>query len=193
MTALILCRDGRTDWNDLGRYQGQTDVPLNEEGRRQARALAELLHAEPLDAVYSSDLTRAADTARENARLHALPVRTDVRLRETAQGRWEGLTVPEIHARDADLHRRWESAPLSVTLPGGESIEDVRKRAQAALRQIIERHRGGLVCVVTHKVVLTVMRCDLTGEPLEPALRRLPGNASFERVEVPAGFVQRST
>ena len=188
MTAVILCRHGRTDWNDLGRYQGQTDVPLNEEGWRQARALAQLLRAEPLDAVYSSDLARAADTAREIARLHELAVRTDARLREIDQGRWEGLTVAEIHARDADLHRRWESAPLAVTLPGGESIAEGRQRALAALRDIVGRHPGGLICLVTHKVVLTILRCELTGDPLEPALRRLPANASFERVQVPASF-----
>ena len=185
MTALILCRHGRTDWNDLGRYQGQTDVPLNDEGCRQARALAELLHTEPIAAVYASDLSRAADTAAAIARLHALPVRRDPRLREIHQGEWEGLTVAEIHLRDRELHARWEAAPLSVTLPGGESIADVRQRALAALGDMVSAHPSELVCVVTHKIVLTILRCELTGEPLEPALRRLPANASFEVVEVP--------
>jgi broad specificity phosphatase PhoE len=63
----------------------------------------------------------------------------------------------------------------------------------AAVRAMTERYPSGLLCVVTHKVVLTVIRCELTGEPLEPALRRLPANASFERVEVPEEFVRRST
>ena len=186
MTALILCRHGRTDWNDIGRYQGQTNVPLNDEGRRQAAALAELLRAEPLDAVYSSDLARALDTAAAIARLHGLTVQPDARLREIDQGRWEGLTVPEIHARDAKLHAQWEAAPLTVRLPGGESVRDVEQRALAAVREVVARYPDGLVCFVTHKVVLTVIRCALTGQPLEPALRRLPSNASFERVEVPA-------
>jgi broad specificity phosphatase PhoE len=188
LTALILCRHGRTDWNDLGRYQGQTDVPLNAEGRRQARFLAEALRAEPIGAIYASDLARAVDTATEIARFHGLPVQRDARLREIDQGRWEGLTVAEIRERDAELHRRWESEPLAVTLPGGESVEDVQRRSLAALREILARHRGSLICLVTHKVVLTVIRCALTGAPLEQALRRLPANASFERIDVPGAW-----
>jgi broad specificity phosphatase PhoE len=165
---------------------GPDRYPLNEEGWQQARFLAETLRSEPIDAVYASDLARAADTAEEIARPHRLDVRRDARLREIDQGRWEGLTVPEIHRRDAALHARWEAAPLSVRLPGGESIADVQERALAALREILERHAGGLICLVTHKVVMTIMRCHLTGEPLEPALRRLPANASFERIDLAA-------
>jgi signal transduction histidine kinase len=103
VTVLLLCRHGRTDWNDLGRYQGQTDVPLNKLGRQQAQALAQLLRSEPIGAVYSSDLSRAADTASEIARFHGLEVRRDARLREINQGRWEGLTVRQIRERDAAL------------------------------------------------------------------------------------------
>ena len=188
MTALILCRHGRTDWNDEGRYQGQTDVSLNAVGRQQARFLAQALRLEPIEAVYSSDLSRAADTAVEIARFHDLSVHRDARFREIDQGRWEGLTVAEIHERDACLHRRWEAEPLAVALPGGESVADVRRRALAALRDVVRRHSGGLICLVTHKVVLTIVRCALTGENLEQALRRLPANASFEQVGVPAAF-----
>lgn len=184
MTALILCRHGRTDWNDAGRYQGQTDVPLNAEGWRQARFLAEALRSEQISAIYTSDLSRAADTAVEIAYFHELPVHRDPRLREINQGRWEGLTVAEIRARDAELHRRWEAEPQSVTLPGGESVADVKKRALAALDEMLARHTG-LICLVTHKVVLTVIRCALTSAPLDQALRRLPANASVERIEVP--------
>ncbi len=191
MTSLILCRHGRTDWNDLGRYQGQTDVPLNEEGWEQARQVAMTLQAERIDAVYTSDLRRASDTAQEIARVRGLVACEDPRLREIDQGRWEGLTVEQIRERDADLHARWVAEPLAVTLPEGESIADVRERALAAVGDIIERHAGGSICLVTHKVVMTIVRCELTGEPLEPALRHLPENVSYERVAVPAWFERR--
>lgn len=188
MTALLLCRHGRTDWNDLGRYQGQTDVPLNDLGRQQARFLAQTIRSEPLTAVWTSDLLRAADTAEQIALVHGLVARRDPRLREIDQGEWEGLTVAQIHERYAELHLRWERAPLGVRPPGGETIEDVRRRAVAALRELVREEPDGLVCVVSHKVVMTILRCELTGEPLEPALRRFPANASFERVEVPGCF-----
>lgn len=185
MTSLILCRHGRTDWNEQGRYQGQTDTPLNAEGRRQASVLAELLRDEPIAAIYASDLARAADTAVAIARLHGVRVRRDPRLREIYQGEWEGLTAAEIRLRYAELLDCWEAAPLGITLPGGESIADVQRRSIAALREILARHGPEMVCIVTHKVTLTVIRCELTGEPLEPALRRLPPNASFEVLEIP--------
>ena len=187
MTALLLCRHGRTDWNDEGRYQGQSDVPLNEQGLQQARFLAETLRGEPIAAVYASDLARAADTAAAIAAVQGLPVIRDRRLREIDQGRWEGLTVSEIRERDPELHSRWELEPLSVRLPEGESLADVRARALEALADIVRAYPRELVCLVSHKVVMTILRCELTGEPLEPALRRFPGNASFERVEVPDG------
>jgi phosphoserine phosphatase len=188
VTSLILCRHGRTDWNEQGRYQGQIDVPLNLEGREQARFLGQTLRGESIDAVYASDLSRAVDTAAEIARYHGLPVRRDPRLREINQGEWEGLTVNRIHDGWADLHRRWESAPLSVTLPGGESVADVRARALASLDELLTTYPRGLLCLVTHKVVMTVIRCAVTGDPLEQALRRLPANASFERIDVPRDF-----
>lgn len=182
VTSLILCRHGRTDWNEAGRYQGQTDVPLNALGRRQAKFLAQTLRSEPIAAVYASDLSRAAETAAEIARYHALEVRLDPRLREIDQGRWEGLTLAEILQQDAALHARLEADPLTVRRPGGESVQDVSQRVVAVLEEIEHEQPDGLVCVVSHKVALTVLRCELTGEPLAPALRRLPPNAGFERV-----------
>jgi phosphoserine phosphatase len=188
VTSLILCRHGRTDWNDQGRYQGQIDVPLNAEGWEQARFLGQTLRGEAIEAVYASNLSRAVDTAAEIARYHGLPVRRDTRLGEINQGKWEGLTVNQIHDGWAELHRRWESTPLAVTLPGGESVADVQRRALEALAELLKEHPQGLLCLVTHKVVMTVIRCAVTGDSLEPALRRLPANASFERIDLPAGF-----
>jgi broad specificity phosphatase PhoE len=187
VTALLLCRHGQTDWNELGRYQGQTDVPLNAMGWDQARRLAALLAMEPLVAVFASDLSRAADTAREIARFHDLEVQADARLREINQGSWEGLTIEEIRRQDPDLLNWWERHPLQVTLPGGESIGDVQARALPLVDEIARSYPEGLVCVVSHKVVITVIRCALTGDPLEAALRHLPANASFERIELATG------
>src|SRR5581483_2208896 len=99
MTTLLLSRHGETDWNREGRWQGWADPPLNEVGREQARALAETLRTTAFDAVYSSDLRRAHETARIVAAPHGVAVVTGPGLREIDVGSWSGLTRAEIEAR----------------------------------------------------------------------------------------------
>src|SRR5579884_3458376 len=135
MTTLLLVRHGETDWNADGRLQGQTDRPLSDYGRRQARQLAEELEGEELEAIYSSDLVRARETAEIVGERLGLPVELDPDLREKDWGSWEGLTAVE---RD-----RVEFV--------GESTEAHQGRMLRALLRISERHAGrGRVLVVTH-------------------------------------------
>src|SRR5881275_129291 len=102
MTTLLLARHGETDWNREGRWQGWADPPLNETGRDQARQLAELLRSTPFDAVYSSDLQRAHETALIVAEPHTVPVLVDRGLREIDIGSWSGLTRSQIDERFPD-------------------------------------------------------------------------------------------
>ncbi len=135
MTTLLLVRHGETDWNADGRLQGQTDRPLSDYGRRQARQLAEELVDEELEAIYASDLARARETADIVGERLGLPVALDPQLREKDWGTWEGLTAVE---RD-----RVEFV--------GESTEAHSERMLHALRRISERHPGDArVLVVTH-------------------------------------------
>jgi probable phosphoglycerate mutase len=135
VTILLLVRHGETDWNADGRLQGQTDRPLSDFGRRQARQLAEELDGETIEAIYSSDLARARETAEIVGERVGLAVALDPGLREKDWGTWEGLTAVE---RD-----RVEFV--------GESTEAHRERILQTLRRISERHPGdGRVLVVTH-------------------------------------------
>ena len=135
MTTLLLVRHGETDWNAVGRLQGHTDRPLSDYGRRQARRLAEELADEKLEAIYSSDLVRARETAEIVGERLGLEVVLDPDLREKDWGTWEGLTSVE---RDC------------VEFVG-ESTEAHQERILRALRRISERHPGaGRVLVVTH-------------------------------------------
>jgi broad specificity phosphatase PhoE len=132
---LLLVRHGETDWNAEGRLQGHTDRPLSDYGRRQARRLAEELVGEELEAIYSSDLARAHETAEIVGERLGLPVALEPDLREKDWGTWEGLDAVE---RD-----RVEFV--------GESTEAHQERMLRALRRIAERHPGdGRVLVVTH-------------------------------------------
>jgi broad specificity phosphatase PhoE len=135
VTTLLLVRHGETDWNADGRLQGQTDRPLSDYGRSQARRLANELADDELEAIYSSDLARARETAEIVGERLGLPVLLDPDLREKDWGTWEGLTAVE---RD-----RVEFV--------GESTEAHQQRTLRALRRISELHRGdGRVLVVTH-------------------------------------------
>ena len=135
MTTLLLVRHGETDWNAEGRLQGHTDRPLSDYGRRQARRLAEELEGEELEAIYSSDLARAHETAEIVGERLGLPVALEPDLREKDWGTWEGLNAVE---RD-----RVEFV--------GESTEAHQERMLQVLRRIAERHPGdGRVLVVTH-------------------------------------------
>jgi len=147
VTALLLVRHGETDWNAEGRLQGQTDTPLNDYGRRQARGLAEQLAGERLDAVYASDLARARETAEILAGPLGLPVELDAGLREKNWGNWEGLTSTE---RDRVVYV-------------GESTQAHRERTLAALHRIADRHPGGRVLVVTHGGSIRRIQAAATG------------------------------
>ena len=142
MTTILLARHGETDWNRDHRVQGHSDTLLNDAGRAQARALAAELAGETIDAVYSSDLARAHETARilaESRGLHVITVRD---LRERHFGTWEGLTDDEVLAR----------FPHAADRPWGdaETQEEMGERVFAALRRIGEAHPDQRVLVVSH-------------------------------------------
>lgn len=142
MTTILLVRHGETDWNLERRVQGHTDRPLNETGRGQANALAEVLEGEPLDAVYSSDLVRAHETARIVAERKGLDVTAIPELRERDFGTWEGLTDGEILERFPHAqHGPWGDA---------ESREEMFRRVHEALQRIAVAHPRGRVLVITH-------------------------------------------
>jgi broad specificity phosphatase PhoE len=159
MTTILLARHGETDWNVDRRVQGHSDTPLNDKGRGQARALAEELAGEPIDAVYSSDLLRAHETARIVAEQRGLDVTAIRDLREKNFGTWEGLTDVEINERfPQTLDLSWRD------WGDGETRQEMADRVLAALHRIAETHPGQRVLVVSHggplRAVLQHCRID---------------------------------
>jgi 2,3-bisphosphoglycerate-dependent phosphoglycerate mutase len=183
-TELLLVRHGQTDWNLEGRYQGKSDVALNEAGRRQAERIAEDLAARRIDAIYSSALSRSLETARAIAARHGLEAIPDPRLNEIDQGEWEGVVVTEIAERHPELFAQWGRDPRGVRPPGGESIREVHDRVIGAVEQIARRHPGGTVCLVSHKTAIVVIRSHYRGLDLPEQMGSMPGNASWESIEV---------
>ena len=155
---LLLARHGLTDWNIERRYQGQTDVPLNETGRRQARALARRLAGEEIDAIYASDLRRAWETAQYIAGRHTCPLQPDPRLREMCFGVWEGLTYDEISRMYPEALAAWVASPDSPP-PGGEPLGQVVQRVDEMLAALRKTHRRQTVVLVAHGGLLQVLLC----------------------------------
>ena len=142
VTTILLARHGETDWNRDHRVQGHTDVPLNEEGRRQARALSDRLDGQVFGAVYSSDLLRASETAAILAEPRSLDVRKLESLREKNFGTWEGLTDAEVHERFGDPGPGgWEDA---------ETMDEMASRTLDAILGIGASHSDETVLVITH-------------------------------------------
>ncbi|HZP90612.1 MAG TPA: histidine phosphatase family protein [Actinomycetota bacterium] len=178
MTTILLVRHGETDWNLHRRVQGHADTPLNDTGRAQARALGDELAGEPIDAVYSSDLMRAHETARLVAEPRGLDVTAIRDLRERHFGTWEGLTDEEIFARFPEAREGpWGD---------GETRDEMTDRVLGALRRIADSHPGSRVLVVSHggplRSVLT--HCGIDG------VGRIE-NCHVVRIEIVDGVLRR--
>jgi len=190
-TRIVAIRHGQTDWNAQARLQGHTDVPLNAEGRAQAARLAEALRGEALDAVYTSDLARARDTAQAVAAAGGAPLRLEPALRERAFGRFEGVTRDEIARRWPDDAERWRRREPGYAPPdGGEALTDFHARCIAAATRLAAAHPGGAIALVAHGGVLDSLYRAATGVPLDAPRSWILANASINRLLYHgAGFV----
>ncbi|MGA9375289.1 MAG: bifunctional RNase H/acid phosphatase [Mycobacterium sp.] len=163
-TRLLLLRHGQTELSVERRYSGRGNPALTELGRNQAEAAAKFLGARRgVDAVLSSPLQRAHETAAVAAKELGLDVTVDDDLIETDFGVWEGLTFSEAAQRDPDLHTNW-LRDTGVTPPGGESFETVARRVRRARNRIVEQYAGSTVLVVSHVTpIKTILRLALDG------------------------------
>jgi broad specificity phosphatase PhoE len=180
VTTLLLARHGETDWNSERRWQGHADQPLNEAGREQARELAESLLRRGIDAVYSSDLLRAHETARIVADRLGLPVAVDAGLREVDVGDWAGRVHSEIESIDPEGFDRWQAGGKGWN--GGESYEQMGERVVASLLRIAERHPGGTLLIVSHGG--SIRACRATAAGLAYATSRVSAIGSMANCEV---------
>ena len=190
MTELLLIRHGETDFNREGRFQGWTDAPLNDRGRRQAERLAAQLARERIDALHCSDLLRTRQTAAPSALALGLPALPDARLREQHFGILEGLSFAEVRALHAEPFERWARFDARYALPGGESTHDFHLRALDAVRDIAARHAGGRIALVTHGGVLDMVWRAARGLPLDGPRACLIPNAGLNRLTVDAARLE---
>lgn len=159
---IILVRHGQTEYNAIGRYQGHMQIPLNDQGMRQARQVCQRLQRQSIDAIYSSDLIRCIQTITPLAQATKISVQLDERLREIDVGLWEHLTIPEIAATYPGNYAAYRNAPGHTVHVGGESYAQMQARALSALEAIVAQHQPDqTICIATHGGTIRAIVCAL--------------------------------
>jgi len=181
-TRIIALRHGETAWNVDTRIQGKLDIALNETGRWQARRAANALASEVIDAVYSSDLLRAWDTACMIANATCQSVQAVQALRERGFGIFEGKTFTEIEATWPEQTLLWRQRDPLWKPEGGESLQELRERIELSISTLAERHQGQQIVLVAHGGVLDVLYRLATRQDLQAPRSWNLGNATINRL-----------
>ena len=189
ITRVLAIRHGETAWNVDTRIQGQLDIPLNETGRWQAHRLALAMAEESIDALYSSDLLRALQTAQAVSSGCGLNIVTDAGLRERGFGEFEGLTFKEIEQRWPEQSERWRKRDPTFGPLGGEALADFYARSITTVTQLASAHPGQTIAVVAHGGVMDCLYRAATRLGLQAPRSWQLGNASINRLlYTPQGF-----
>ena len=177
-------RHGESEWNCIGRYQGQADAPLSQLGISQARALGERLQSEHLDAIFTSPLERAARTAHEIARFHPqVPFQEAPALMEIHHGEWQGLMFDEVQARYGNGLLEWRMHPTRAQFPQGESFSNILKRVLDFKDRLVAEYAERTVLFSTHDVVVKILVADALGMNMDRINRIWVTNASISVIE----------
>ncbi len=168
VTRVILVRHGETPYNKVSRYQGWTDVPLNETGIKQAEALAEYLKDVPIDVFISSPLQCAYLTTQKVAELHGMQIEyTDPRLREINYGDWAKKYTKDLEKKYPQQFALWKRKPWLVIHPNGESLQELGDRARAALNDAVARYPGKTIFIGAHSYLNGALICNVLDLSLE--------------------------
>lgn len=164
MTRLILIRHGQSEANEQNRFAGQTNVPLTELGKIQAKSAAEYItKREKIDKIYSSDLQRAHDTALPVSELTGLPINDVKGLREICAGVWEGMTVADIAEQYETEFNVWRNDFSNAHLPEGESVQNVYERVVPFVKQIARENNGLTLVLTSHATPIRAVLCNAQG------------------------------
>ena len=186
MVRLLIVRHGYSLTNKDKKYTGQTDVPLDRIGHLQAEAAARYIAEKyKVDAIYSSDLCRAVETARPLSERLSLPIYKDARLREYFMGEWEGMGFAEAKEKFSETAAILKSEPWRVRYDGGESMDEVFMRIRGFMEEILRENEGKTVAVVSHGgAIRQILRYVMHLPPERCSEIPQPANASISELEV---------
>lgn len=183
MTRIFFVRHGQTGWNASFRYQGQTDIELNEFGLAQAELVAHRLKREQIKLIVTSDLCRAKVTAEKVAEVCGVPLRIEPAFREINFGLWEGQTYDAVRKRWPDLLEKLYTSPDEIVIPGGESFNQVQVRAMAAVRQLIKEFHNESIVVLSHGATIRTIICNALNLGLNQVWNLRQDNTAVNLIE----------
>ncbi|MDY6857480.1 MAG: histidine phosphatase family protein [Thermodesulfobacteriota bacterium] len=164
MTRVILVRHGETDWNKEQVFRGRIDLPLNSSGLQQARKTGEVLSRQRIEAIYSSPLSRAIQTANGIAQFHShINIKEAKGFIDIDFGKWQGMPHKDVQNEFKDLYGIWQRKPQNLKMPSGEGLDDVKLRAMESLNNILRSHVSETVVIISHRVVNKVVLCAILG------------------------------
>ncbi|MGB3535481.1 MAG: histidine phosphatase family protein [Microcoleaceae cyanobacterium] len=187
---LLLVRHGETDWNRNGQFQGQIDIPLNDNGRKQGSKAAEFLKDVQINFAVTSPMSRPKETAELILKYHQnLELQLEDEFKEISHGLWEGRYEPEIEQSYPGLLNQWKTEPETVQMPEGENLEQVWNRVDAAWNKIIQTYNKQpvTVLVVAHDAVNKAILCQLLGLSPEHFWNFKQGNGAVTVIDYPHG------
>jgi len=183
LVKIIFVRHGQTTWNDLGIYQGHTDIPLNQTGLEQAVKAGRRLKNENVKAVYASDLLRAKQTAEIIAKEHNLSVVTMPEFREINFGIWEGKSYKDINELYPEMLKIWLTEPEKLRIPEGETFPEMLTRAWRGLTKLLAIHKDETVVIVSHGGTISALLCHILDMSLNNLWRVKQGNTGITIIE----------
>ena len=189
MMRLILVRHGQTEWNASGRYQGQSNVALSDTGRKQARLLAERFPLKQLDAIYTSDLDRARETAESVGEKLGVPVYPEKVFRELSFGDWEGLTYQQITARWPEESNKLFTAPDELEIPHGETFQALQNRALDKINELCKKHVDQTIGIFAHGAINKTILAGLMHIPLHYLWSLRQDNTAVNILRLDDGYV----
>lgn len=184
MTKIYFIRHGESDWNIISKVQGQKNSLLTDKGKEQAKKIAKRLKNHKIDVIYSSDLTRAHETAIAIGNEKNIEPITNPNLQEMNFGIWEGMLFSDIEVKYEEDYLKWRQCPEFLEIPEGETLKSLEERVGKEIREIIKNHQGENILVVSHGTALKTMILSLLDISLDNYKNLAMGNVSLSIVEV---------
>ena len=184
MAKIILVKHGKTEWNSQNRLQGSLDIPLSGEGKKEARKLSQELANHRIDAIISSPISCCIATADEIATPRSIKIKKMNEFCEVNLGMWQGLLLKDVKKRYKKQYGIWKTSPTSVKPPRGESAQEAYDRVINAMHKIMGQHRGSNVCLVSHEIILSMIKCYLKKIDLEKLWEINSKGALWEDFEI---------